>query len=60
MIKKNGYVAGDCFTYASVDRALLGGIGAECIWVDNQGARYGEHSWILMFYADRFTGAGLY
>lgn len=39
VIKKNGYVAGDCFTYASVDRALLDGIGAECIWVDNQGAR---------------------
>ncbi|MFR4337494.1 MAG: hypothetical protein ACLT33_05070 [Lachnospira pectinoschiza] len=36
MIKKNGYVSGDCFTYASVDRAPEG-IGAECIWVDNQG-----------------------
>ena len=36
VIKKNGYVSGDCFTYASVDRALLEGIGAECIWVDNQ------------------------
>ena len=47
VIKKNGYVAGDCFTYASVDRALLGGIGAECIWVDNQGARSGDHSWVL-------------
>lgn len=46
-IKKNGYVAGDCFTYASVDRALLDGIGAECIWVDNQGARSGDHSWLL-------------
>ena len=48
VIKKNGYVAGDCFTYASVDRALLDGIGAECIWVDNQGARSGDHSWIFM------------
>ena len=47
VIKKNGYVAGDCFTYASVDRALLEGIGAECIWVDNQGARSGDHSWVL-------------
>ena len=47
VIKKNGYVAGDCFTYASVDRALLDGIGAECIWVDNQGARSGDHSWLL-------------
>ena len=47
MIKKNGYVSGDCFTYASVDRALLEGIGAECIWVDNQGARSGDHSWLL-------------
>lgn len=47
VIKKNGYVAGDCFTYASVDRALLDGIGAECIWVDNQGARSGDHSWVL-------------
>lgn len=46
-IKKNGYVAGDCFTYASVDRALLEGMGAECIWVDNQGARSGDHSWLL-------------
>lgn len=46
-IKKNGYVAGDCFTYASVDRALLEGIGAQCIWVDNQGARSGDHSWVL-------------
>lgn len=47
VIKKNGYVSGDCFTYASVDRALLEGIGAECIWVDNQGARSGDHSWVL-------------
>ena len=46
-LKKNGYVAGDCFTYASVDRALLEGMGAECIWVDNQGARSGDHSWLL-------------
>lgn len=47
VIKKNGYVSGDCFTYASVDRALLEGMGAECIWVDNQGARSGDHSWVL-------------
>ncbi len=46
-LKKNGYVAGDCFTYASVDRALLEKMGAECIWVDNQGARSGDHSWLL-------------
>lgn len=46
-IEKSGYVGGDCFTYASVDRALLEGIGAQCIWVDNQGARSGDHSWVL-------------
>ena len=46
-LKRSGYVAGDCFTYASVDRALLEGMGADCIWVDNQGARSGDHSWLL-------------
>lgn len=46
-IEKRGYVGGDCFTYCSVDLALLQGIGADCIWVDNSGARSGDHSWLL-------------
>lgn len=46
-IEKYGYIGGDCFTYCSVDLALLQGIGADCIWVDNSGARTGDHSWLL-------------
>lgn len=46
-IEKSGYIGGDCFTYCSVDLALMQGIGADCIWVDNMGASTGEHSWLL-------------
>lgn len=46
-IQKSGYVGGDCFTYCCVDKALLEGLGVSCIWVDNQGAATGDHSWLL-------------
>ncbi len=46
-IENSGYVGGDCFTCASVAYALLQGMGAQVIWVDNQGATTGDHSWVL-------------
>ncbi|MDO5382425.1 MAG: transglutaminase domain-containing protein [Eubacteriales bacterium] len=46
-LDKYGFIYGDCFTYCSVARALLLGMGAECIWVNNKGAATGDHSWLL-------------
>ncbi len=47
-LKRSDYTGGDCFTYTSVDRALLEALGAKVMWIENENSPTGDHAWLLV------------
>lgn len=47
-LKKSDYTGGDCFTYTSVDRALLEALGVKVLWLENENSPTGDHAWLLV------------
>lgn len=47
-LNATGYVGGDCFTYTSVDKALLEAYEVENIWCENENSPTGDHAWLLV------------
>ena len=38
----------DCFTYTSVDKALLEALGVKTMWLENENSPTGDHAWLLV------------
>lgn len=47
-LKKSDYTGGDCFTYTSVDKALLEALGVKTMWLENENSPTGDHAWLLV------------